>query len=300
MFTDKSTDSLSLSDHTRELRIFDPMGRVRDVQYLLAFRSELMSPEQLGYILLLYSVERLPSYVPPHVRTTFKPLQPGLELCLPPDNTLLCEQIPDRIDRAAWKALCLETVLMSKQRTLEDLQSDATAVLADLTYLQDTERVNLGVAVVKRVVIEAHELPWDIVTEWFGLLYYHDTPPDKLQSLFQATASILDRHETALCLAISVLSLQGWVDRQIRPRCREILWTEYVRQCGNNEAAPILIKVLYSICSADEDRWVLWHTMLDEQLDFRRTFSNLGLEKAGDKIERIVKGKALRWLKELV
>jgi len=187
--------------------------------------------------------------------------------------------------------------LISKQGTLEDLQSDAIAVLTDLAHLQDTERINLGVAVVKRVMIEAHKLPWEIVTNWFWLLYYHDTPPHKLQALFQATARILDKHETALCLAISVLSFQGREDRQ---HCRKILWTEYVCQCGNEEAASTLVKVLRSIGNADEDWWVLWYAMLDEELNFRRTFSSLGLEKVWDKIVSIVQVKAVSWMRELV
>jgi len=272
------------------------MGHVRNVRYLLAFHSEPTTPEQLGYIILLYSAKRLPSYVPPHVRTTFKPLQPKIQLHLP-DDKILCEQIPDRIDRAAWKALWLETALMSKQGTLEDLQSDAIAVLADLAHLQDTGRVNLGVAVIKRVMVEAPQMPWDIITNWFRILYYNDTSPDELQSLFKETATILDKHETALCLAISVLCFEG---RETKQHFRKILWTEYVRQCGNEEAASTLVIVLHSICNTDEDRWVLWYTMLDKELNFKQTFSSLGLGKDWNEILSIVQAKAVSWISEFV
>lgn len=271
------------------------MGCLRDVQYALAFHSELMSAKQLGHMLLLFSAEPLPNYIPPHVRTTFNPVQPELTSRLPND-TVLREQIPDRIDRAAWKALWLEKVLMSRQRTLEELNSDATAVLSDLAHLVHNEWVNLGVAVVKRAMSEAHILPWDVVTEWFRVLYYH-VSPDKLQSLFRATAGILYEHETALCLAISVLSLQSRDDRQ---QCRNVIWAEYVSRYRSSEAASTLVKVLHSICSADEDRWVLWLSILGEKLDFRRTFSNLGLEKACDKITYCAGAKALQWMRSWV
>lgn len=81
-----------------------------------------------------------------------------------------------------------------------------------------------------------------------------------------------------------MLSFQGREDRQ---HCRKMLWTEYVCQCGNEEAASTLVIVLRSICNADEDQWVLWYIMLDEELNFRRSFDSLGPEKACDKIESI-------------
>jgi len=298
-FTNKPTDSL-VGEPIGDLGVDDRLGHFRSVQFLLAFHSEPTTPKQLGYIMLLYFADRLPSYVPPHVRTTFESLQPTqspIQLHLP-DDEILYQQIPDRIDRAAWKALWLENALMSKERTLENLQKDAIAVIADLTHLEDPGRVRLGVAVLKRVMFEAHQTPWDIITHWFQLLYYNNPSPDAFKPLFKATAAMLHKHEIALCLAISVLCFEGVEARQ---DLRQILWREYVRQCGTEQAAStLLVKVLHFTCTTNDRHWALWYMMLDKELNFEQTFSDLGLGENWKGIWSGVQAKFVCWFREMV